>query len=148
MEKIEIKIPQGLSKSQEAFMIGKILTKNLLGTKYCKEISAGYDIQHLQTQILITREPQEEVTVTRTCNCCQTIYDISIGITLYHNYGGLIKQMTVCSNECKDFVLLHFGDRITDKKKNVKPVFLIPSNYREIIKLEKLINENITGDNC
>ena len=137
MEKIEISIPEGLSKQEEALMIGKMLTQKILGTKYCKQIGAGYEINHLETQIIITRNPTEEVTVTKQCNCCETIFDISIGIILYHNYGGLVKTMTICSNECKEFILCHFGDRISEKKRGkykLNNAFLIPSNYRELVR--------------
>jgi len=137
MEKINIKIPQGLSKQYEALLISKMLTNKVIGTDKCKQIGTGYEIQHLETQITITREPKEELTITRECNCCSSIYDISLGKLLYHNYGGKIRNMMVCSEDCKTFVLENFP-RISDKspkrKNGIKPITFFNTNYKNELK--------------
>lgn len=127
METFNIKIPYGLTKPEEASMIAGALTKKLLGTNKVKEIGTGYEITHSQTKIIITREYQEELTITAKCNRCDCEYDIRMAKRIYHNYGGKSRFLDVCSENCQNEVLDFLGDRASAKKSKLKPFKLF--NY-------------------
>ena len=121
MEKIKITIPDGLTPQEEIFAIAKKLGKALGPPKNQKAIGVGYEVKHLETQITITREPVEELIVTRVCSVCETIFEQSLGKPLYVNYGGQIKQRMYCSDECRDGVIDICGvDRAFIKKSSFK----------------------------
>ncbi len=127
METFNIKIPYGLSKADEAIIISNTLTKKLLGTNKVKEIGAGYEITHSETKIIVTREFQEELTITATCNRCDCEYDIKMAKRIFHNYGGKRRFLDVCSDQCQSEVLNFLGDRASSKKSKLKPFKLF--NY-------------------
>lgn len=120
METFNIKIPYGLKKQEEALLISKVLTQKLIGTNMVKEIGTGYEITHSQTKILITREFQEELTITSTCNMCNCIYDIKMAKRIFHNYGGKTRFFDVCSEDCQCKVVDFLGNRASIKKSKLK----------------------------
>lgn len=118
MEKINIEIPTGLTPEQEIFEIAKHLGQKLLPSNQ-KLLGSSYKLEELQTEIVITRKPIEKVTVTYSCPVCQTIFDKSFSKICYTNFGGVIKQKRLCSDDCRDFFININPSRISIKKSNV-----------------------------
>ncbi len=104
MEKIKIVIPDNLSKDQELLLIAKELSKKYLPGKNQKLIGSGYELKHLQTQIIIERQPTETAIVTKEC-FCGTIFELKYGFKLYSNYGGRRKKLLYCSDTCRQHVM-------------------------------------------
>lgn len=110
METIKITIPDNLSHEEELFAIAKELGKKLLPGNTRKLLGAGYTIKHIETNITIIREPVEKVIATQSCNLCSTIFELSLGKKLYTNYGGRVKKLFYCSDNCRDNVINWCGD--------------------------------------
>lgn len=124
MEKINITIPDNLTPQEELLAIAAQLGKKMLpGGKAM--LGSGYQIQDLQTQITITREAVEKPLVTIECSVCKTIFEKSLGVPMYVNYGGDARKRLFCSKECCGEVINICGEgRAAMKKKDLKPVRL------------------------
>lgn len=110
MEKIIITIPDNLSQQEEIAAIAKELTKKYLPGNTQKALGTGYELKHLETQIIIQRKSVEKVLVTVECSKCGTIYEKDKGFKLYTNYGGRTKKIFFCSDECRQFLIDHAGN--------------------------------------
>jgi hypothetical protein len=120
MEKIKINIPDNLSKEDEIKMITEQLGRKLLSTSNQKLIGRGYEINQLETQIIINREPTEKPIVTKECSVCNTVYDQTIGVSLWVNYGGSAKKRYYCSDNCREYILQIVGNgRASIKRSNL-----------------------------
>ena len=120
METVNITIPDNLTPEQEVFAIAKSFGKRAIQGSSKKAIGDVLTIKHLQTQIIVTREAVEKPIITRTCSVCNTIFEQSIGSTLFTNYGGLVRKQFYCSDECRKAVIDIFGDRCAIKKKDIQ----------------------------
>ena len=122
MEKITITIPDNLTPEEEFIEVSKQLTKKLIPTKVDKKLlGKGYEIKHLETQIIIKREPVEAVIISRECSVCNTIFEEKAGIKLWTNYGGKKRKLHYCSEECRNIVLDFSGPgRAAIKKSDLK----------------------------
>ena len=127
MDKINITIPDNLTPGEEYAAILKQLGKKMLPENLDpnKRIGAGYEVQYLETQINIKREPIEKPLVTRECSVCLTIFDDSVKFPLFVNYGGKTKKLRYCSDGCRDQVIFICGEhRAVIKRKDLKPIRL------------------------
>ena len=126
MEKIHITIPDNLDTNGELLAIVEELGKNLLpsGTKLLNSgLGSGYEIKHLETQIIIKRESVEKPIAVRECSICSTLFDQKVGKKLWINYGGNQKQRHYCSNDCREVVLELVGNgRASINKSKLTPV--------------------------
>ena len=118
MEKITIKIPDNLNKTQEAFEIVKHLGKKLLPTNN-KYIGNSYELKNLQTQINVIRIPTEKVIVTIDCSVCNTLFEKKSGKKIFVNYGGKILEKNYCCQDCADYVLGFLGENRASNRKNL-----------------------------
>lgn len=122
MDKIIITIPDNLDANSELLAIAKQLGRKLLPTNN-KLLGSGYDVKHLETQIIIKREAIEKPIVTRECSVCSTIFEQKISKKLWVNYGGKRKQRHYCSDDCREVVLQLVGSgRASVKKRHIAPV--------------------------
>lgn len=120
MEKIKIVIPDNLSKDQELLLIAKELSKKYLPGKNQQLLGSGYELKHLETQIIIERQPTETALVTKEC-FCGTIFELKCGFKLYTNYGGTTKEKMYCSTTCRDQVISIAGiDRVSLTRNKLK----------------------------
>jgi len=110
MDKINITIPAGLTKAQEIAAIASTLGKKMLPAKSQLQLEGSYVVGDLETQIIIKREIDAPVTVTRECSVCPTIFDDSLKVVYWNNYGGKPKKAYVCSRKCRDAVVGMLGD--------------------------------------
>lgn len=116
MQKITITIPDNLSPLEELAAIGQQLGKKYLPTSK-KILGSGYEIQHLETQIIINRKPIEKPITSRSCPVCETIFEQSIGKVTWSNYGGSVTKHFYCSETCRNTVLEIVGSgRMTIKR--------------------------------
>lgn len=125
--KIKIKIPIGLSESDEIKMIAQRLTQKMLsGDGKNEQILIGQyvEIQNIHTQIEIERVSPEPIIEMVTCNVCGSDYQSNLFSKYFHNYGGRIKMMKCCSSNCVDFMIDNFGDRVAKSKSKLKPLFI------------------------
>lgn len=127
MEKIIITIPDNLSPAEEAIAIAKELGKKFLpktGNKQ-KALGTGYEIQQLETQIIIKREPVEKAIATKDCSVCGTVFPIKSGVPLWINYGGVQKQRHYCKESCRQTVIDLVGEgRAAISRKGLKNHFI------------------------
>ena len=123
MEKIIITIPDNLTPQQEALAISEQLGKKYLPSSSLKLIGSGYEVKHLETQIVIRREAVEKPVVTCECSVCSTVFEKSLGKDLWVNYGGIDKKRKYCSDICRNTVIAICGDgRASIKRKELKRV--------------------------
>lgn len=126
MNKIKIKIPDGLTPKEEVIQIAKRLNQKALSRsgKQNKSMLLGtgkdVEIQHIQTEIIITRVSKEKPIEYITCNVCNSEYQSDTAQTYWHNYGGKPKEVKVCSETCKHIVLQFLGDRAAPTKTKLK----------------------------
>jgi len=101
-EKIIIKIPGNLTPQEEVLHIARELSKKQLqsGIKI-KSLGTGSEIKHLETDIKIIREPVEELTITKECSVCSTIFETKKGKSAWTNYGGYQRKVVFCSENCR-----------------------------------------------
>lgn len=128
MNKIEIKVPDNLTPEKEALLIAKKLQqKQLSGSGKSKDqlrIGTEVTVQHLQTQITITRTSTEKPIEMVKCNVCGCEYQNNTAVHYWHNYGGKPIQMAVCSTDCQDAVIEFLGDRAAITKNKLKSIRL------------------------
>lgn len=126
MNKIEIKIPDGLTPHEETIAIAKKLNQKALSGNSANKsqilIGQELNISHTQTQIIITRIGKEKPIELVTCNCCGREYQNNAAVYYWHNYGGKSKKVAVCSTECQEAVISFLGDRAATSSKKLKPV--------------------------
>lgn len=125
MEIIRITIPDDLTPEQELLEIGKKLGKKMLPQNNQKMLGSGYTIKHLQTAIVIERKSTVKPIVTRECSVCQTLFDQCVGKGFWTNYGGKIRRIYVCCEECRKQYMGILGDgRCAKTKSGLKPVLM------------------------
>lgn len=123
MKRVIITIPDNLTPSQELIAIAQQLGKKMLPSGQ-NELGTGYTVKHLETQIIIKREPIEKPIVTIECPICKTIVEKKIAKALYTNYGGNRKTSHYCSDECREVILQISGEgRASIRKSGLKPVY-------------------------
>lgn len=106
MENITITIPDNLTPQQELLAISKQLGKKLLPTGNNPIlIGEGYEIKNLQTRITIKRESVEKPLVIISCSLCSLSVEQKLSKKLWSNYGGNIKKLHFCDDNCRDTVL-------------------------------------------
>ena len=105
MTNVKIKIPTNLTPQQEAIEISKKLLKSsLLENKSKILIGLDLEVQKLKTTIEIERIAPEPI--MSRCSVCDCNFEEKIGKKLFTNYGGRVKQITYCSEICRDEVIL------------------------------------------
>jgi len=119
MEEIRIKIPIGLTETQEFIMIANQLGKRLLPANNQKLLN-GYEIKEAETKITIIREHIEKPIVLYEC-FCGIQFGKRVGKILYVNYGGVKKQKRYCSEKCRQDVIDIAGKRCSIKPNKLKP---------------------------
>src|SRR5690349_4308451 len=122
---IEIKIPDTLSEKEEAVLIAKKLSQKALSgsgrNKEQKRIGVFLEPKMLKTTITIIRECKEKPIEFIKCYCgCE--FEKGKESHYFHNYGGKVKKVEVCSDDCLDFVLENFGERVQKSKSKLKPI--------------------------
>ncbi len=121
---ITIKIPANLSKEKEAIEVAKQILKNpvLIGNNNNSMLigNEAIEIQQLKSLITIERVPIEPLMIV--CSCCDTNFEKSIGKKLFINYGGPVRQLIYCSENCRNIVMDHLPENrcniIRSKLKN------------------------------
>ena len=123
---IVISIPDNLSEEKEIIAIAKKLTqKAISGNGISKEnlrIGTQVDYRDLQTTITINRVSNEKPIEMITCNVCGCDYQNNTAKPYYQNYGGRVKKVSVCSNECVDLIVSVLGDRASKTKSKLKTI--------------------------
>jgi len=123
MKTIKINIPDNLSSEKEIFEIAKKLQqKSLSGhakNKSVLRIGDNIDIKDIQTQIIITRVSDEKPILMVKCNVCDCEYSSDKPFYYFHNYGGIRKRNSVCSEDCRKFMLDNFGSRVSKSAKKL-----------------------------
>lgn len=125
MNKIEIKIPDNLTPEKEILAIAKKLQQKQLSSgaksNVQNRIGTSVDVQHLQTQITVTRTSNEKPIEMVTCNVCNCSYQNNTAVYYWHNYGGNPKQVAVCSDTCQEAVIEFLGNRAAKTKSKLNP---------------------------
>ena len=125
MKNIIVTVPDTLTQKQELIEIVKQLSKPLLGTRTQKKIGQQLEIKHAETTITIKRVAIEVPIVTLTCSVCGTIFEKTIGVKMYTNYGGPVKELLYCSRECVQFMLdWDTANRFSKTKTKLHPQIL------------------------
>lgn len=113
---ITIKIADNLTGQQEVIAITKQLAKKQLSSggqnKDVKRIGDEINITNLKTTITVERVSTEKPITMVKCNVCNCEYQSDSAKYYYHNYGGNRQRRSVCSNDCLNYVLDNFGDRV------------------------------------
>ena len=124
MDKIVIKIYDDLNPMEELAEINRQLFKLLPSSKKQRKlIGEAVTIKHLESQIVIVREPRIRHIEMLKCHCGND-FQKNKAKRLYTNYGGLNKTLYYCSNNCRLEVLAICGNRASIKKEEIKNVYL------------------------
>jgi len=118
-----IKILANLSPEKEAIEIAKqiLKTPSLLGSN-SHQVFIGeseVEIKELNSIIKIERLPIEPIMLV--CSCCDCNFDKKDGRKIYQNYGGKVRDIFYCSDECVNYVLSFLPpDRASKKRKDLQ----------------------------
>lgn len=115
MEKVTIYIPTGLSQEEEVLLIAKEFGKKYLPSPH-PLIGNGYEIEALQTTIVVNRVPVVKTQVMYSCPICNALFASSSAKICYSSFGGITRKKRLCSTECRDEFISIAPDRITIKK--------------------------------
>ncbi len=125
MKKINIKIPDHLTPSEELQEIGKLLRqKTLAGNGRQmdhKRIGNEINIKDITTQITITRIGEKPIEMAK-CNVCGCEYQNNFFFTVFTNYGGTTRKIKTCSEKCQTEIIILFPDRCSIKKSTLKQI--------------------------
>lgn len=75
-------------------------------------------VQH--TALTKNINPKKEA----VCNCCRKVYDKKQAQSVFTNYGGMVRELKYCSDNCADTVVELIGGRTSRDKSKVKLNFL------------------------
>lgn len=124
MEKINITIPDNLTPADEVKAILGELGKQLAPPDTDNKVLPNtYTVKSLSTQITIIRKPIKEAIATQECSVCRCLFTPKVGKSIWTNYGGKARKVTVCSDGCSNTMIELFGsDRVAVKKKDLQTV--------------------------
>ena len=122
---IKIKISDGLSPLEESQEISSKLRQKLLASNANqfdkKRIGEGIDVKHLSTTIIIERTGEKPIEMVR-CNVCGCEYQSDMYKPVVVNYGGKVKTIKTCSQNCQESLIELCGvGRAGKTKKELKP---------------------------
>lgn len=125
MKKIKLTVPSDVKDIDLGYFVKKRLEqKALSGHAREKFTRIGDQVDILEDKIIIeiTKKYKEPLITMLKCNVCNCEYQSNYFKKYFHNYGGRIKMVKVCSDNCVDTVLEYFGERVAISKSKLKPL--------------------------
>lgn len=127
---IIIEIPDDLNAKQEW---DAIATEIALQTKcfapaqhmLVGNVDVPLDSKKSETHIVVKRIQSASAIKTLQCNVCNCDFDASMAKYAYTNYGGKVRKLCYCSDDCRNIALsIGSAGRIAVRKKDLKPFAL------------------------
>jgi hypothetical protein len=124
---IKVKIPSETKDIDLGLFVKKRLDQKALtsnGREKFTQIGDRIDVLEDKIIIEVTREYKEPIITMVKCNVCNCEYQSNLFKKYFHNYGGKIKMVKVCSDECVNTVLDYFGERVSKSKSKLSKIRL------------------------